>query len=387
MAHLKYLEDIYFNPSHPACFSGVEKLYQTVRNEGKFKIGRRRIKQFLQNQEEYSLQRDIKRKRKRRIIVVSGVDRQWGADLADVRSLEKSNNGIKYWLIVIDIFSKFLFVETLKDKKASTVLAAFKKILAQERRPDVLSSDKGGELNNSLLKNELKKRHIKYFTSQNEDIQNSIAERVIRTLRNKKYRLFQRQRSYRYVDVLPQLVESYNKTKHRSLGYLAPVDINRDNEAVVWDRMYNHTNQFKPDKLSRTKPTSKPKRPPAKQIFKFRIDDYVRLAYTRYTFQRDYQQKWTTELFKVSERFLKQNIPLYRVVDMLNDPIIGSWYQWELLKVDKNQEFWRVESIINRRKRKGKKEFLVKWQGYGNKVSSWVAASDIKDLSFKHNSK
>ena len=41
MAHLKYLEDIYFNPSHPVFFSGVENLYQTVRNEGKFKIGRR----------------------------------------------------------------------------------------------------------------------------------------------------------------------------------------------------------------------------------------------------------------------------------------------------------------------------------------------------------
>ena len=77
MADLKYLEDIYFKPSHPASFSGVEKLYQTVKKEAKFKIGRRRIKQFLQNQEEYSLQRDIKRKRKRRRVNVSGVDSQW----------------------------------------------------------------------------------------------------------------------------------------------------------------------------------------------------------------------------------------------------------------------------------------------------------------------
>ena len=303
MADIKYLKNIYFKPSHPASFSGVEKLYQTVKKEGKFKIGRRRIKQFLQNQEEYSLQRYIKRKRKRRRVVVSSVDGQWGADLADVQSLAKSNNGIKYWLIVIDMFSKFLFVETLNDKKASTVLAAFKKVLARGRRPDVLSSDKGGELNNTLLKNELKKRHIKYFTTQNEDIKNSVAERVIKKLRNKMYRLFQRQRSYRYVEVLPELVESYSKTKHRSLGYLAPVDINRDNEAVVWDRTYNHTNQSKPVKLIRTKSSSKPKRTPTKQLFKFRIDDYVRLAYTRYTFQRDYQQKWTTELFKVSTFF------------------------------------------------------------------------------------
>ena len=148
------------------------------------------------------MQRDIKRKSKRRRVVVSGVDSQWGAYLADVQSLEKTNDGIKYWLIVIDMFSKFLFIETLTDKKASTVLAAFKKVLVQGRTPEDLSSDKGGELNNSLLKNELKKRHIKYFTTQNEDIKNSIAERVIRTIRNKIYRLFQRQRSYCYVEVL-----------------------------------------------------------------------------------------------------------------------------------------------------------------------------------------
>ena len=169
------------------------------------------------------------------------------------------------------------------------------------------------------------------------------------------------------------------------MDYLAPIEVNKDNEAVVWDRMYNHPSQLKPVKATPSKSTSKPKRRATKQIFKFCIDDYVRLAYTRYTFQRDYQQKWTTELLKISERFLKQNLPLYRVVDMLNEPVIGSWYQWELLKVDKNQEFWRVESIIKTRKRKSKKEFLVKWEGYWDKFSSWVPASDIKDMASQVN--
>ena len=94
MAKQKYLEEIYFNPSHAGSFSGPEKLYQAVREDGKFRIGRKTIKRFLQNQEEYALQRDIKRKRKRRRVVVSGIDSQWGADLANVESLEKANDGI-----------------------------------------------------------------------------------------------------------------------------------------------------------------------------------------------------------------------------------------------------------------------------------------------------
>ena len=312
-------------------------------------------------------------------MVVSGVNRQWGVDLANVESLEKSNDGIKYWLVVIDIFSKYLFVETLQDKKATTVLKAFKKILENgERRPEVIYTDKGGEFNNTLLKRELKKYNIKYFTTQNEDIKNSVAERVIRTLRNKLYRLFQRQRSYKYVEVLPDIVASYNKTKHRSLHNMTPIEVNEDNEAIVWDKMYNDERQT--SQSSRTMKSGKSKRFRKKRVFKFKIDDYVRLAYTRYAFQRDYQQKWTTELFKISERNLKENQPIYTVVDMLNDPVIGTWYEWELLKADKDQEFWRVESILKTRTRKGKKEYLIKWEGYGDKFSSWVLASDVKDV-------
>ena len=66
---------------------------------------------------------------------------------------------------------------------------------------------------------------------------------------------------------------------------------------------------------------------------------------------------------------------------MLNDPITGSWYEWELMKANKDQEFWRVESILKLRRIKGKKEYLIKWEGYGKKFSSWVPASDVKDVT------
>lgn len=204
----QYLENLYFDPSRAGSLSGPDKLYRAIKDEGKFKIGRRKIRQFLNELEEYSVQRDLKRKRKRRRIVVSGVDSQWAVDLADVQNLIKFNDGNKYLLVVVDVFSKFLFVQTLMDKKASTVLKAFQKILdSGGRLPDVVFSDKGGELNNALFKRELAKRNIKYFTTQNEDIKTSVAERVIRTLKTKLYRLFQKQGSYRYVEHLQNVVD------------------------------------------------------------------------------------------------------------------------------------------------------------------------------------
>lgn len=56
MANYKdYLKKIYFSPGNPAAFAGPNKLYEIVKKEGKFKIGLGKIKQFLNNEDAYSL--------------------------------------------------------------------------------------------------------------------------------------------------------------------------------------------------------------------------------------------------------------------------------------------------------------------------------------------
>ena len=138
MSYKQYLEDIYFNPSHPAALTSPEKLYKVVKKEGKYNISRNKIKQWLQTQDEYTKHRAIKRKFNRRRTVVSGVDNQWGIDLASVQNISQYNDGVVYLLVVIDVFSKFLFVEPLKNKKAKDVLHAFDKILSHGRSPDTV---------------------------------------------------------------------------------------------------------------------------------------------------------------------------------------------------------------------------------------------------------
>ena len=67
----------------------------------------------------------------------------------------------------------------------------------------------------------------------------SVAERIIRTLRNKMFKMFQYRRSYRFLENLQDLVESYNNTPHKTLGDISPKDITKDNEAEIWDQVYN----------------------------------------------------------------------------------------------------------------------------------------------------
>ena len=74
------------------------------------------------------LHKPIIRKFKKRKVYSSFRDNIWGVDLADMQSLSKYNKGIKYLLCTIDLFSKYVWVIPIKDKKGTSIVNAFKKI-------------------------------------------------------------------------------------------------------------------------------------------------------------------------------------------------------------------------------------------------------------------
>ena len=131
----EYLKKIYFNPEEPGSFEGVDKLYERVKKDGKFKISRSRVKRWLQNQQSYSLNKHVDIKFKRGKVMVKGIDDQFEADLASMSDYAKDNNGYKYLLAIIDVFSQYAWVEPLKDKTADSIIKAFKKILSEGRKP------------------------------------------------------------------------------------------------------------------------------------------------------------------------------------------------------------------------------------------------------------
>jgi hypothetical protein len=123
----QYLKKMYYNPSNPASFAGPDKLYRFVRKDGKFVVSKYKIRKWLQRQEPYSLQRPLKRNK----VIVKGVDDQWDVDLMDMTKFAKYNNGYNFILVVIDIFSKYVWLRPLKDKKGESVSKALKDVLAE----------------------------------------------------------------------------------------------------------------------------------------------------------------------------------------------------------------------------------------------------------------
>lgn len=63
-------------------------------------------------------------------------------------SLSKFNSGIKFLLIVIDIFSRFVWVQPLRNKTGKEVVEGFKQIVQKGRKCKKLTTDKGSEFTN-----------------------------------------------------------------------------------------------------------------------------------------------------------------------------------------------------------------------------------------------
>ena len=73
----------------------------------------------------------IIKKFQKRKVYSSFRDNIWGVDLADMQSLSIYNKGSKYLLCTMDIFSKYAQFVPLKDKKGTTIVNAFQKIISE----------------------------------------------------------------------------------------------------------------------------------------------------------------------------------------------------------------------------------------------------------------
>ena len=112
------------------------------------------------------LHKPIIRKFKNRKVYSFFRDNIWGFDLADMQSLSKYNKGIKYLLCAIDLLSKYAWIVPIKDKKGSSIVNAFKKILSNlNRKPNKISVDQGSEFYNNILKDFVKINYIEMYST------------------------------------------------------------------------------------------------------------------------------------------------------------------------------------------------------------------------------
>ncbi len=163
-----YLSSIYYDPKRSGGFGGVDRLYKDVKKDGKFKISRTDIKNWLMKEDTYTLHKPIQRNFKRNHVIVGGIDQPWQIDLADMQSLQKFNDGYRYLLVCIDVFSKYAWMIPLKNKSGPSLVEAFKVILSSGRKPEKIMTDQGTEFLNRHFRALMKEEDIALYNTYNE---------------------------------------------------------------------------------------------------------------------------------------------------------------------------------------------------------------------------
>lgn len=295
------------------------------------------------------LHRPVRRKYPRRRVIQKGLDDLWQVDLVEMVSYARQNKGYKYMLTVIDTLSKYAWVKGLKSKSAVDVTFAMKSIFKEGRIPKNLQTDDGKEFYNKNFKNLMKNNNINHYSTYSI-MKASIVERFNRTLKEKMWKKFSLNGSYKWTLILPNLVKEYNKTKHRTI-HMKPIEVTEKNANKVLNDAYNHLKIFR--------------------IGKFKMNDYVRISKHKGMFEKGYTPNWSSEIFQIY-KIQNTNPITYLIKDVKDTPISGAFYEQELQKV-KYPDIYLVEKILKRKKN----QVYVKWLGLPTSENSWINSNNV----------
>jgi len=259
----------------------------------------------------------------------------------DMQEWASENKGYKYMLNIIDVFSKYAWSFPIKDKRGKTVLDAFKQI---QRKPKHLWVDKGKEFYNKDIDQWLQKNNITRYSTYGEH-KSVVVERFNRTLKEKMWKRFTAENTRNWIDMIDSLIHQYNNTKHSTIKMTPTEASNPKNSAIILN-----------SRISDARKSQKPK---------FKVGDKVRISRIKGTFEKGYLPNWSEEIFVV-DKIIYSNPITYKLKDLMDELLEGSFYNQELQKT--NQEEFRVEKVL----KKKKDQVLVKWMGYSDKFNQWI---------------
>jgi len=212
--------------ANPKTTGGRDRLYEHI-HEDHPDISRRMVAEVLAQDSTHQIHRPLNKRITSRPIVTRAPATVSQIDLVDMQKLAHQNGGNRYFLSYVDLFSKWVAVRTLKDKTQKRVTDALLDILNNlppAWRPKTIQADNGAEFQKGM-EAALRQRGIKMIHSAAyQPTTQGQVERLNRTLKSALFSLMTRNKTLRYIDLIPDLVDNLNNSKHGSTGF-KPIDL------------------------------------------------------------------------------------------------------------------------------------------------------------------
>lgn len=359
----------YQTPGHPTAFSAPHSVYLYYGKKYPLDF----IEKTLRCNESFTLHKEYKRPKTYNPYYVYQRRQHFQGDLIDISALKEDNENITFLLVIIDCFSRKIWVMPLRRKTGLDTSQSIQAWLNEINAPNCFASDpfllvdSGKEFWNRHVQDTLS--HVGLELRQAKNIvKAAICERVNKSLQVLIYKYLTHSGETRYIDKLPSLVNTYNNRKHRSLKYLTP------NQA---DNPMNAPTVRSVHLLRYSKINEKRHKKP-----KYRVGDKVRVktyAKAPSSARRAYLQQFHGEIFEIERIATRMPIPFYYLKSLnTEDSIEGGFYANELSKIEGNT--FKIEKILRTKGRGAQKKHLVKWKHFDEKWNSWILASAIQNV-------
>lgn len=359
-----FIINSYVTPGNPIAFSTPDRVAKF------FAISKQRAKRILEKVDGYTLHREYKQPRIYNPYYVHERREEMQADLIDVSQIAEQNDGVRFLLVIIDIFTKFTWAIPIKTKSAKDMKDAFNRWLNDlDVAPSKVMSDNGVEFKNRLVRQIFHDKNIEWISAHGT-LKACIAERVNKTIQILMHKYMTENETLRYIDVLPQLMETYNNRGHRTLKGMTPADADKvENEDEVHGI---HMERYRERR-------EKAEKRQGNRPLPFKVDDVVRIKTQPKKISsssRAYAEQFHGEYFRIIRINQEQAVPLYYLRSLDDGELIeGGFYANELQK--QSYDVFKVERILAQRVRRGQRQVLVRWKYFSPRHDSWEPYANI----------
>lgn len=268
----------------------------------------------------------------------------------------------KYLLIVIDVYTKFSWVFPLKRIIGKNIAECLQTLFTSTK-PKNFTTDAGKEFLNTAVQKVFNEFNIKHYVAKSLK-KASVAERYNLTIQRLIYQLckFHNTNDWCSDRVLKKALKIYHNRTHRTIK-MSP------NAAELSKNQSKLRKVYKEKYLKAAKKHKKPR---------FKVGDTVRISNLRSAFTRGYHQNFTSEVWVIHKVLVNLPRPRYIVKDQNEEVLDSVLNENEIVRYTPSK--YRIEKIIKSRRRNGKKQALVRWQGYSEAFDSWVDYKDLENV-------